>query len=184
MAAARVTATALAQRPAAALHYRQWMAEPFIATARRALALLAYWLTTAGQPHLTTDRNVASGFVLTTVAGLQFTVDADPAALPLQCPPMTVLTLVENAVRQDVDPAEQGGRIGISVRRQGERCVLQVRDTGVEVGRASASLGTGPATPRERLRSMFCASVELQLTPLSPHGTHAEVVFPIRVVAP
>jgi signal transduction histidine kinase len=264
--------------------------------------LLAYWLTTGGQPNLTTDRDVASGYVLMTVAGwlfapwiavaalvrqreafaqqqalafelerselarqaldaryrlmhaqvephflfntlanvqalvdtgspqasrvlraltdylraavprlresattlaqeidlvraylelmhmrmpdrLQFSIDVDPAARPLQCPPMTVLTLVENAVRHGIDPAEQGGRIEISVRHRDERCVVQVRDTGIGLGRASTSLGTGLATLRERLQSTFGDAVELRLTPLAPHGTIADVSFPARVAA-
>src|SRR5258706_6370782 len=50
---------------------------------------------------------------------LQFAVHADDAALTLHCPPMTLLTLVENAVRHGIDPSEQGGRIDISVHRRG-----------------------------------------------------------------
>ena len=48
---------------------------------------------------------------------LEFTLRVDPAANALQCPPMTVLTLVENAVRHGIDPSEEGGRIEIDVRR-------------------------------------------------------------------
>lgn len=114
---------------------------------------------------------------------LQFSVDADPAAMSLQCPPMTLLTLVENAVRHGIDPAESGGRIDIRVQRRDGRCLLQVRDTGVGLGRASASLGTGLATLRERLQSMFGSDVTLQLTPLSPHGASADMSFPARDAA-
>ena len=34
----------------------------------------------------------------------------------LRCPPMTLLTLVENAVRHGIDPSEEGGRIEIYVQ--------------------------------------------------------------------
>jgi sensor histidine kinase YesM len=44
---------------------------------------------------------------------------------------MTLLTLVENAVQHGIDPSEEGGRIEVRVRRVGERCVAQVRDSGV-----------------------------------------------------
>ena len=47
---------------------------------------------------------------------LQFSLHADAEALELRCPPMTLLTLVENAVRHGIDPSEQGGRIEVSVR--------------------------------------------------------------------
>ena len=48
---------------------------------------------------------------------LQFALDVDAAALDLRCPPMTLLTLVENAVRHGIDPSEEGGRIEIDVQR-------------------------------------------------------------------
>jgi len=47
---------------------------------------------------------------------LKFEIRVDPAANALRCPPMTLLTLVENAVRHGVDPSEEGGRIDVDVR--------------------------------------------------------------------
>ena len=40
---------------------------------------------------------------------LQYTLHADEAALGLRCPPMALLTLVENAVRHGIDPARKAG---------------------------------------------------------------------------
>ena len=58
---------------------------------------------------------------------LQFSLQADAEALDLRCPPMTLLTLVENAVRHGIDPSEQGGRIEISVCSCDEdRCRVRV----------------------------------------------------------
>ena len=48
---------------------------------------------------------------------LEFALHVDPAANALQCPPMTVLTLVENAVRHGIDPSEEGGRIDVDAAR-------------------------------------------------------------------
>jgi LytS/YehU family sensor histidine kinase len=50
---------------------------------------------------------------------LQFSVEAEPHRAGLRCPPMTLLTLVENAVQHGIDPSEEGGRIEVSVRRAG-----------------------------------------------------------------
>ena len=55
---------------------------------------------------------------------LQDAMNVDPAALDVRCPPTTVLTLVENAVRHGIDPSEEGGRIDIDIERRGERCVI------------------------------------------------------------
>jgi len=111
---------------------------------------------------------------------LQFALDVDPAALPLRCPPLTLLTLVENAVRHGIDPSEEGGRIDIRVLRQGERCLLQVRDTGVGLQAATQGLGTGLTTLRERLELIFGGDAQLRISALTPQGVSAEVDLPAR----
>jgi hypothetical protein len=110
---------------------------------------------------------------------LQFTLHADAAARGLRCPPMTLLALVENAVRHGVDPSEEGGRIDVSVRAGNGRCHAQVSDTGVGLqhGR-SAGLGTGLSSLRERLRLTFGEEARLTLTAITPHGTCADLDIP------
>ena len=44
---------------------------------------------------------------------LAFALHVDPAVHLLSCPPMTLLTLVENAVQHGIDPSEEGGRIDV-----------------------------------------------------------------------
>ena len=109
---------------------------------------------------------------------LQFAVHADDTALMLSCPPMTLLTLVENAVRHGIDPSEDGGRIEICVAVDGGRCRAQVMDSGVGLGAPSDGLGTGLATLRERLQLIFGDDASLRLIPISPHGVCAELEFP------
>src|SRR5918999_2125647 len=70
---------------------------------------------------------------------LHYTMNVDPAVLHLRCPPTTLLTLVENAVRHGIDPSEEGGRIDIDVVRIGERCVVRVTDTGVGLHQSANS---------------------------------------------
>ncbi len=111
---------------------------------------------------------------------LQFSLHGDEAALALPCPPMTLLTLVENAVRHGIDPGEEGGRIDVSVERRGERCILRVSDTGVGLRPTGNGLGTGLATLRERLRLAFGETAELRVVAQSPRGVSAEVNIPVR----
>jgi sensor histidine kinase YesM len=111
---------------------------------------------------------------------LQFTLDADDAVGPLFCPPMTLLTLVENAVRHGIDPSEEGGRIDVRVRLQDGRCRAEVVDTGVGLQATSGGLGTGLSTLRERLQLTFGDSAQLRLSAIEPHGLRAEVDFPAR----
>jgi hypothetical protein len=111
---------------------------------------------------------------------LQFTLHADPAAAGLRCPPMTLLTLVENAVRHGIDPSEEGGRIEVSVTLREGRCFARVIDTGVGLQHADDGLGTGLSTLRERLQLAFGGDAQLRLSGLVPHGLCAEVEFPAQ----
>jgi hypothetical protein len=111
---------------------------------------------------------------------LQFTLHADPAAEGLRCPPMTLLTLVENAVRHGIDPSEEGGRIEVAVGLREGRCIARVVDTGVGLGLGGEGLGTGLATLRERLQLAFGGDAQLRVSAVVPHGVSAEVEFPAR----
>ena len=111
---------------------------------------------------------------------LQFTLQADDAALTLDCPSMTLLTLVENAVRHGIDPSEEGGRIEVRVRVRDGRCRAEVIDTGVGLGSTADGLGTGLSNLRERLQLAFGGDAQLRLNSLEPHGVCAEVEFPAR----
>jgi LytS/YehU family sensor histidine kinase len=93
---------------------------------------------------------------------------------------MTLLTLVENAVKHGIDPGEEGGRIDIDVQKIGERCRVRVRDTGVGLQQAGNGLGTGLTTLRERLKLVFGDEAQLRLTEQQPHGVCAELEFPAR----
>ncbi|MEO8779515.1 MAG: histidine kinase [Rhodanobacter sp.] len=115
---------------------------------------------------------------------LQYVLHVDDAALALLCPPMTLLTLVENAVRHGIDPSEEGGRIEIRVTLRHGRCFAQVIDTGVGLRPAGDSLGTGLATLRERLQLIFGQDAQLRLNELVPRGVCAELEFPARKEAP
>jgi sensor histidine kinase YesM len=111
---------------------------------------------------------------------LQFALTIDPTAAGVQCPPMTLLTLVENAVRHGIDPSEEGGRIDVDVVRRDRRCLVRVRDTGVGLRSTSQGLGTGLSTLRERLQVFFNGDAQLRLLEVAPHGVCAELDFPAR----
>jgi len=51
---------------------------------------------------------------------LQFAIQVDAAPGGLLCPPITLLTLVENAVLHGIDPSEEGGRIDIDLQLRSE----------------------------------------------------------------
>jgi len=111
---------------------------------------------------------------------LQYAIHLEPGAAGLHCPPMTLLTLVENAVRHGIDPSESGGRIDVDLWIRDGRCLVRVRDTGVGLKSMSRGLGTGLSTLRERLKLAFGGDAGLTLTEIAPHGVCAEISFPCR----
>ena len=111
---------------------------------------------------------------------LQYTLLVQDADKDLDCPTMTLLTLVENAVRHGIDPSEEGGRIEVRVGVREGRCRAEVIDTGVGLDGDGGRPGTGLTNLRERLQLAFGGDAQVRLGPFEPHGTWVEMEFPVR----
>jgi signal transduction histidine kinase len=108
---------------------------------------------------------------------LHFDVRVDPSLRGLRFPSMALLTLVENAVRHGIDPAENGGTIDVRAERGADGTVrVTVADSGVGMSE-SAQPGTGLTNLRERLRAFFGASATLELSEQPPNGLLAQIAF-------
>ena len=92
-----------------------------IAYLRAAVARLHEPATTLGQ-ELELVRAYLDVMHMRMPDRLQFALQIDDTALALHCPTMTLLTLVENAVRHGIDPSEAGGRIDLRVRVEVSFC--------------------------------------------------------------
>ena len=115
---------------------------------------------------------------------LQFSIKSPADASVVRCPPMTILTLVENAVRHGIDPSEEGGRIDVEVQVHKNQCHVSVSDTGIGIGAEIGGLGTGLATLNERLELVFGDEATLQLHEREPHGLVARLAFPAQSAPP
>jgi hypothetical protein len=111
---------------------------------------------------------------------LQYAIKVAPAALKIRCPPTTLLTLVENAVRHGIDRSEEGGRIDVDIACDGQRCVVRVTDTGVGLDEAGNGFGSGLTTLRERLQLIFRDAAHLRLTNNASGGAIVEIDMPAQ----
>ena len=115
---------------------------------------------------------------------LSYSIAFDDMALAMHCPPMIVLTLVENAVKHGIDPSEAGGHIDVRVQVHGERLNVCVFDTGIGLRAGHTGDGTGLANVRERLALACGGNTRLELKPNSPLGVIAEIEMPVLAGSP
>jgi histidine kinase/histidine kinase/DNA gyrase B/HSP90-like ATPase len=111
---------------------------------------------------------------------LEFAIRIDAEARDVECPSMTLLTLVENAVRHGIDPSEQGGRIDVDAIVREGCCRIVVVDTGAGFKPGNRGLGSGLATLRERLALEFGDDASVEIEPLAPTGVRATLDLPAR----
>ena len=99
----------------------------------------------------------------------------------MRCPPMTLLTLVENAVRHGIDPSETADASTSTVWVRDGRCMLRVTDTGVGLqSKTPTDSAPDSSTLRERLQLAFGGDAQLNLTEVQPRGVCAELELPAR----
>jgi hypothetical protein len=95
-------------------------------------------------------------------------------------PPLTIATLVENAVKHGIGPAAAGGAIEVSARRCDDGTLeAVVADTGVGVGAATSGSGIGLANIRSRLSTLYGSAGTLTLQNNVPSGVRAVLRMPV-----
>ena len=111
-------------------------------------------------------------------ARLTLEIDVSPEAGEARVPPLTVTTLVENAVKHGIAPLPEGGAVCIVARCIGQAARVQIADTG-QGFQVTAGSGVGLGNIRARLATLHGASAELTLSANTPHGVIATVVVPL-----
>jgi hypothetical protein len=95
----------------------------------------------------------------------------------LEFPPLTLATLVENAVKHGIEPAPAGGTISVLVRWVDGMLEAVVADTGVGFS-GSKGTGIGLANIRARLHTLYGAAGTLRLHGNQPAGVRASMRLP------
>jgi signal transduction histidine kinase len=104
-------------------------------------------------------------------------VDAALAGLPF--PPLTLISLVENAIKHGLEPKRGAGRLTISARRDGAQLEVEVRDDGVGLGELPGS-GVGLANIREQLALRYGGRGSLEVRNAPDGGVLARLSVPLE----
>jgi len=98
-------------------------------------------------------------------------------------PPLALATLVENAVKHGISPAQYGGEITILAYEVAHELVLSVIDTGVGFNPGSGSgTGIGLSNVCSRLSTLYGALGSLRVEANTPTGVRATLRLPCRLV--
>jgi LytS/YehU family sensor histidine kinase len=116
---------------------------------------------------------------------LRTTVTADPEALRAIVPSLILQPLVENAIKHGIARSPLGGEIRISARREGDRLLLEVADTGsgLDSGDSTVGFGLGLSNTVQRLEEMYGENFGFELTDSAP-GVRASLSIPFNARLP
>lgn len=117
---------------------------------------------------------------------LNMAVDIEPAVRDALVPSLILQPLIENAIKHAVTKREEGGRIELSARLDGDMLDLHLCDNGpgfVESdSAASGHARVGLANTRERLRVLYGERQHLSIRNREPEGVDVHVRLPLTVV--
>jgi two-component sensor histidine kinase len=111
-------------------------------------------------------------------ARLQFAIDSPDDLGDVPIPTMTLITLVENAIKHGLEQKPDGGMINLIVSKDAQILRLEVADTGGGFSTAASGTGIGLANIRERLKTLYGHRAHLELEANQPSGVKAILIIP------
>ena len=109
---------------------------------------------------------------------LDLRIDVQPDLGDCDFPPMLLLPLVEDALRNGIEPMPHGGTIAITADAEGDRVCVRVAADGLP-RLTGANDGFAIAMLHERLRGLYGTTARLELTANSPQGVIAAIEVPL-----
>jgi sensor histidine kinase YesM len=146
---------------------------------RAALPQLRASSTTLGQ-----EADLASAYLsilqMRIGSRLTFRIDVPQELRNHPFPPNLLISLVENAIKHGIEPAADGGMVGVEAHRSGDTIVVSVFDTGrgLAAGGTTAGAGVGLANVRDRLAALYGSRGRFTLEPGEPRGARATLALP------
>jgi len=155
------------------------MIERLIALLRATAAAATGSATLGGQVELL--RAYLEILELRMGARLRWRIDLPAELAGLRVPPMLLQPIVENAIKHGLEPTVDGGALTVTVRRDDQRLLLEVADTGRGI-RATAprdAPGLGLANLRARLAAQYGSAAHIEVSDNAPHGTRVALALPL-----
>lgn len=115
---------------------------------------------------------------LRTAGRLNYRVDVDDALRALPCPPMLLITLVENAIKHGIEPKPGPGTVTIAAERRERDLYVRVLDDGLGL-QTGVGGGLGLANIRAQLDARYGARADFQLSGEPACGARAELRLPL-----
>ena len=118
---------------------------------------------------------------------LQLEVATDSRCNQALVPSMLLQPLIENSIKHGISRLEQGGRISVNARLQGNYLILTVADNGPGLqqdeaqGLQADGSGVGLNNVRNRLQEMYGVNYQFDTETLTPSGFQATVRIPFEV---
>jgi two-component system, LytTR family, sensor kinase len=113
--------------------------------------------------------------------------EIDPSVSRARLPSLLLQPLVENAIKYAVTPQEEGADIEVSARRNLDRVILTVSDTGPGAEdhwvKAQQSTGVGLANIRDRLSQAYGADHRFDTESNSNGGFRVTIEIPYQIEA-
>jgi sensor histidine kinase YesM len=110
---------------------------------------------------------------------LRFQIDADEHARACLISPLSVMTLVENAIEHAIEPQVQGGTIQISAFKEADMLQIVVQDNGKGLC-AELGDGVGILNLQERLSAMYEDKAQLLFESEPDQGLRVRIVIPTK----
>ncbi len=110
---------------------------------------------------------------------LRYAIDFPEAMAPVEIPPLSVQTLVENSVKYAVAPRREGGTVRVSGTVDGERLRLCVWDDGPGFTVDAMSPGHGLDNLQARLLTLYGTDAALDVR-RAPDGMAVTVSLPMQ----
>jgi tetratricopeptide (TPR) repeat protein len=104
----------------------------------------------------------------------------DEELLDREIIPLSILTLVENAVKHGISRKAEGGKIQVDIYQKGQFIFAEVTDSGAGFDMANARSGFGLYSIQERLRLYYRGRARFSIEALKEGGTQALLQIPCR----